>query len=178
MQTDARDESTVCSEETVSTLAEEDEELRELDTTSQAESHPLNIVDGGKDEEEEGEGPGNEESPVCMSRTACGDFHNLACDTVGQAYSLPSPITFSSFPGGAQQRVVDVACGKEHCMLLTEHGQVFYFKYFDFYFKFQEKIVRNQCIIRTIMVITYSTLSLVRFILGVVAVEVNWDMGP
>ena len=122
MQTDARDESTVCSEETVSTLAEEDEELREPDTTS----HPLNIDDGGKDEEEEGEGPGNEESPVCMSRTACGDFHNLACDTVGQAYSLPSPITFSSFPGGAQQRVVDVACGKEHCMLLTEHGQVLY----------------------------------------------------
>jgi alpha-tubulin suppressor-like RCC1 family protein len=126
VQTDARDESTVCSEETVSTLAEEDEELREPDTTSQAESHPLNIDDGGKEEEEEeeGEGPGNEESPVCMSRTACGDFHNLACDTAGQAYSLPSPITFSSFPGGAQQRVVDVACGKEHCMLLTEHGQV------------------------------------------------------
>ena len=125
MQTDARDESTVCSEETVSTLAEEDEELREPDTTSQAESHPLDIDDGGKEEEEvEGEGPGNEESPVCMSRTACGDFHNLACDTAGQAYSLPSPITFSSFPGGAQQRVVDVACGKEHCMLLTEHGQV------------------------------------------------------
>ena len=122
MQTDARDESTVCSEETVSTLAEEDEELRDPDTTS----HPLNIDDGGKDEEEECEGPGNEESPVCMSRTACGDFHNLACDTVGQAYSLPSPITFSSFPGGAQQRVVDVACGKEHCMLLTEHGQVPY----------------------------------------------------
>jgi len=126
VQTDARDESTVCSEETVSTLAEDDEELREPEIQqSLAESHPLNIDDGSKDEEQRGEGSENEESPVCMSRTACGDFHNLACDTAGQAYSLPSPITFSSFPGGAQQKVVDVACGKEHCMLLTEHGQVY-----------------------------------------------------
>ena len=62
---------------------------------------------------------------ITMTTITIGDFHNLACDTAGQAYSLPSPITFSSFPGGAQQRVVDVACGKEHCMLLTEHGQVY-----------------------------------------------------
>jgi len=69
--------------------------------------------------------PDNEESPVCMVGTACGDYHNLGLDSTGQAYSLPSPLHFSSFPGGAQQRVTQVACGKEHCMLLTEHGQVY-----------------------------------------------------
>jgi len=119
----ARDESTVCSEETVSTIAEEEDEDSK---DSEVVTHPLSTEDGGsKDDDDESEGPGNEESPVCISRTACGDFYNLACDTAGQAYSLPSPINFSSFPGGAQQRVVEVACGKEHCMLLTEHGQVY-----------------------------------------------------
>ena len=39
--------------------------------------------------------------------------------------SLPSPLSFSSFPSGAQHKVLDIACGKEHCMLLTEHGQVY-----------------------------------------------------
>jgi len=69
--------------------------------------------------------PDNEESPVCMISTACGDYHNLGLDTTGQAYSLPSPLHFSSIPGGAQQKVTEVVCGKEHCMLLTEHGQVY-----------------------------------------------------
>lgn len=69
--------------------------------------------------------PDNEESPVCMVTTACGDYHNLGLDSSGQAYSLPSPLHFSSMPGGAQPRVKQVVCGKEHCMLLTEHGQVY-----------------------------------------------------
>jgi len=60
-----------------------------------------------------------------MVTTACGDYHNLGLDSSGQAYSLPSPLTFSSFPGGAQHKVSQVAAGKEHCMLLTEHGQVY-----------------------------------------------------
>ena len=38
--------------------------------------------------------------------------------------SLPTTVVFDSFPRGAQQKVVQVAAGKEHCMLLTEHGQV------------------------------------------------------
>lgn len=110
------------SEDTVSTVAEEEEaggDTREDargDTVGPPSSSPAPLEDGS---------PDNEEAPVCMARTACGDFHNLSCDTAGQAYSLPSPISFSSFPGGAQQRVTDVACGKEHCMLLTEHGQVY-----------------------------------------------------
>ena len=45
-------------------------------------------------------------------------------DWEGQAYSLPNQLSFYSFPGGAQHRVTQVAAGKEHCMLLTEHGQV------------------------------------------------------
>ena len=56
--------------------------------------------------------PDNEESPVCMISTACGDYHNLGLDTAGQAYSLPSPLHFSSIPGGAQQKVTEVVCGK------------------------------------------------------------------
>jgi len=69
--------------------------------------------------------PDNCESPVAMVSTACGDYHNLGVDREGQAYSLPTTIAFDSFPGGAQQKVVQVAAGKEHCMLLTEHGQVY-----------------------------------------------------
>ena len=56
--------------------------------------------------------PDNEESPVCMVTTACGDYHNLGLDSSGQAYSLPSPLHFSSMPGGAQPRVKQVVCGK------------------------------------------------------------------
>jgi len=108
------------SEETVSTLAEEEEEP--VPTEKEEKSEGEEKVENEEDEEEE---TVNEESPVSMVRTACGDFHNLACDAAGQAYSLPSPLSFSSFPGGAQHRVVDVACGKEHCVLLTEHGQVY-----------------------------------------------------
>jgi len=69
--------------------------------------------------------PENDESPTCMVSTACGDYHNLGLDSTGQAYSLPSPLHFSSFPGGAQHSVAQVVCGKEHCMLLTTHGQVY-----------------------------------------------------
>ena len=58
--------------------------------------------------------------------TACGDYHNLAIDSAGHAYSLPSQLSLTmSPPGLGQPRVSQVVCGKEHCMLLTEHGQVF-----------------------------------------------------
>jgi len=69
--------------------------------------------------------PDNDESPIVMGKTACGDYHNLGLDTQGQAYSLPSPLAVSSFPGSPALKVADIVCGKEHCMLLTETGQVF-----------------------------------------------------
>ena len=69
--------------------------------------------------------PDNEEAPVVLVKTACGDYHNLGLDTQGQAYSLPSPLHLASFPGAPALKVTDIACGKEHCMLLTETGQVY-----------------------------------------------------
>ena len=83
------------------------------------------VEDADTEEVEEAMTPDNDESPVCMISTACGDYHNLGLDSTGQAYSLPSPLHFSSIPGGAIQKVVEIVCGKEHCMLLTEHGQVY-----------------------------------------------------
>ncbi len=62
---------------------------------------------------------------VCMVKTSCGDAHNLGLDSTGQAYSLPSPLDFHAFPGDGRHKVKDIVCGKEHCLLLTEHGQVF-----------------------------------------------------
>jgi len=71
------------------------------------------------DEEEEGE-------RVRFVTTACGDYHNLAIDSSGAAYSLPNKLTLiTSPPGLAQPKITQVVCGKEHCMLLTEHGQVY-----------------------------------------------------
>ena len=66
--------------------------------------------------------PDNEESPVCMISTACGDYHNLGLDTAGQAYSLPSPLHFSSIPGGAQQKVTEVVCGKVRKAVIAADG--------------------------------------------------------
>ena len=69
--------------------------------------------------------PDNEENPVFMVKTACGDYHNLGLDAQGQAFSLPSPLHIHGFPGSPALKVTDVACGKEHCMVLTETGQVY-----------------------------------------------------
>ena len=60
-----------------------------------------------------------------LVKTSCGDNHNLGLDSSGLAYSLPSPLDFDVFPPDSRHRVVDVVCGKEHCLLLTEHGQVY-----------------------------------------------------
>ena len=57
--------------------------------------------------------------------TACGDYHNLAVDRTGLAYSLPSQLSVPGSLGMGPPRVSQVVCGKEHCMLLTEHGQVY-----------------------------------------------------
>jgi len=125
--------SSTLSDDTITTIVEDDTEESESNVTKEAE-------DDADSKEKDGEAqnvasanstspcsvtPDNEESPICMVSTACGDYHNLGLDTSGQAFSLPSPLHFSSFPGGAQQKVTQVVCGKEHCMLLTEHGQVY-----------------------------------------------------
>lgn len=54
-----------------------------------------------------------------------GDYHNLAVDRTGLAYSLPSQLWVPGSLGMGPPRVSQVVCGKEHCMLLTEHGQVY-----------------------------------------------------
>lgn len=52
-------------------------------------------------------------------RVCCGVTFDVAVSTSGCAFVLPSPIYY---PG---VRVTQVACGSEHCLLLTETGQVF-----------------------------------------------------
>lgn len=64
------------------------------------------------------------EDRVHLIKTSCGDAYNIGMDKEGRAYSLPSPLEFDPFPSGIQHKVTDIACGKEHCLLLTEHGQV------------------------------------------------------
>ena len=40
--------------------------------------------------------------------------------------SLPSPLDFDpSPPESPRERVTDVVCGKEHCLMLTESGRVY-----------------------------------------------------
>ena len=61
-----------------------------------------------------------------MVKTTCGDNHNLGLDATGVPYSLPSPLEFdASPPESARERVTDVVCGKEHCLMLTESGRVY-----------------------------------------------------
>jgi len=68
----------------------------------------------------------NSDLKIKFIMTACGDYHNLAIDSNGGAYSLPNQLTLCTVPAGmSQPRVTQVVCGKEHCMLLTEHGQVY-----------------------------------------------------
>jgi len=64
---------------------------------------------------------------VELRKTSCGDAHNLGLDADGVAYALPSPLTDwgNGLTSGGRHAVTDIVCGKEHCLLLTEHGQVF-----------------------------------------------------
>jgi len=113
--------SSTLSDDTTTTIVDTDDAEAGADDNDQEEKQIIEELSDAQ----ESMTPDNEESPVCMISTACGDYHNLGLDTTGQAYSLPSPLHFSSIPGGAQQKVVEIVCGKEHCMLLTEHGQVY-----------------------------------------------------
>ena len=66
--------------------------------------------------------PDSSTATVKLTKTSCGDNHNIGLDSEGKAYSLPSPLDFDPFPNGTH-KVTDIQCGKEHCLLLTEHGQ-------------------------------------------------------
>jgi len=68
--------------------------------------------------------PDSSTATVKLTKTSCGDNHNIGLDSEGKAYSLPSPLDFDPFPNGTH-KVTDIQCGKEHCLLLTEHGQVY-----------------------------------------------------
>ena len=81
--------------------------------------------EGREDQEGDGEGEEEENNNVEFVSTACGDFHNLALDKAGLAYSLPSQLKIPGQLGLGSPLVRQVVCGKEHCMLLTEHGQVY-----------------------------------------------------
>lgn len=101
--------------------------------TPDKESPLIDLVEGQQDPVVEADGPAfreedktpEEEKQVHLVKTSCGDAHNVGLDADGLAYSLPSPLDFDPFPSGTQHKVTDVVCGKEHCLLLTEHGQVF-----------------------------------------------------
>ncbi|XP_040567771.1 RCC1 domain-containing protein 1 [Lepeophtheirus salmonis] len=60
----------------------------------------------------------NEETPVVMLKTASGDSTNLGLDSIGRVYSLPNRLDFRPI-------VQDIACGKEHNLLLTQDGVVY-----------------------------------------------------
>ena len=79
----------------------------------------------GREEQEGGGEEEEENNSVEFVSTACGDFHNLALDKAGLAYSLPSQLKIPGQLGLGSPLVRQVVCGKEHCMLLTEHGQVY-----------------------------------------------------
>ena len=120
--------STTQSDETITTIVEDDPPTDDINPSNDPQDTPATTTDIVVDPlnsstcdsttaSPSSVTPDNDESPVCMVSTACGDYHNLALDTAGQAYSLPSPLHFSSFPGGAQQRVSQVVCGKVSCVI-------------------------------------------------------------
>ncbi len=81
---------------------------------------PLIEMDGGNNGEESSN---KTAEMVSLIKTSCGDAHNIGLDDEGKAYSLPSPLDFDPFPSSTTHKVTDIVCGKEHCLLLTEHGQ-------------------------------------------------------
>ena len=105
------------SDDTITTIVEDDAEEGSFDTANDQDTPATDVpvdplANSSTNASPSSVTPDNEESPVCMISTACGDYHNLGLDTTGQAYSLPSPLHFSSIPGGAQQKVTEVVCGK------------------------------------------------------------------
>ena len=78
-----------CNNDKESRLIEVLEEEEKSDTVKEDMDMAVsNLV--SSDNSGEGEGmsstPDNEEVPICMVKTACGDYHNLGLDSSGQAY--------------------------------------------------------------------------------------------
>ena len=71
-----------------------DTEKGEIEASESGEKH----VDKEDDDEEHDLSEGGVD--VKFVTTACGDYHNLAIDTAGHAYSLPSQITLNMSPAG------------------------------------------------------------------------------
>jgi alpha-tubulin suppressor-like RCC1 family protein len=90
-----------------------------LATTPDTEKDTPTLIEVEKSSSEDKD----QQQAVRLVKTSCGDAHNIGLDVDGAAYSLPSPLDFDPFPSSTQHKVVDVVCGKEHCLLLTEHGQ-------------------------------------------------------
>ncbi|XP_067008028.2 uncharacterized protein [Anabrus simplex] len=57
--------------------------------------------------------------PNQIIKVSCGDVLSIALDAFGRVYSIPSPLDLD------RVKVVDVACGFEHCVLLDEAGVVY-----------------------------------------------------
>ena len=112
---------TIVDEDTTSNIDED-----EKDAPANIESQKDDTNDEDKPKTEDTDLTVNTIDGVKFITTACGDYHNLAIDTCGHAYSLPNQLTLTTVPSGlSQPKVIQVVCGKEHCMLLTEHGQVY-----------------------------------------------------
>lgn len=114
-------------EDDVSTAAEEDSNQGDSNSSEQHN----NKTNGNNEKQHKDPQSSNPQSPkhkksVEMRKTSCGDAHNLGLDADGVAYALPSPLTDwgGGLTSGGRLTVTDVVCGKEHCLLLTEHGQV------------------------------------------------------
>ena len=91
----------------------------QLAITPDTEKEPPKLIEMESSTEED-----DSSSPVVrLVKTSSGDAHNIGLDDGGNAYALPSPLEFDPFPSGSQHKVTDIVCGKEHCLLLTEHGQ-------------------------------------------------------
>nr|CAD7581776.1 unnamed protein product [Timema californicum] len=59
-------------------------------------------------------------SSVRIVNVCCSETLNIALSESGMVYSIPVALSTPS-----NEKVVQVACGLEHCLLLTATGQVF-----------------------------------------------------
>ena len=91
--------------------------------TDKNEAPLIEMLDDVKKSSDEDNDQEQNDLNVRLAKTSCGDAHNIGLDDEGKVYSLPSPLDFDPFPSGTTHKVTDLVCGKEHCLLLTEHGQ-------------------------------------------------------
>lgn len=122
----------VSDKESLIDLIDEDDVSTAAEVDSNSSEQHNNKTNGNNEKQHKDPQSSNPQSPkhkksVEMCKTSCGDAHNLGLDADGVAYALPSPLTDwgGGLTSGGRLTVTDVVCGKEHCLLLTEHGQVF-----------------------------------------------------